>query len=226
MEVAQSISIRNKIIGILAKRARVAAGKNQQECADLLGCSPAIYRQYEQGKRGLSLPQLEALAYLFDIPTVSLWDDGHAPPEEAQAESLPLDQMMNLRRRILAVQFRRCRQTAGLSQREIGELLGCSSYIVSQYERGIRDIPLAGLEVVAERCGHALADFVDEETIPLAQAEQQRRRLVRLDELSPDTRDFVLKPTNALYLRIAMLLSTMKASDLRQIAETLLDITY
>jgi hypothetical protein len=50
--------------------------------------------------------------------------------------------------------------------------------------------------------------------------------LVQLNELPPDVRDFVLSPTNALYLRIAMLLSAMKADSLRQIAETLLDITY
>ena len=47
-----------------------------------------------------------------------------------------------------------------------------------------------------------------------------------LEELPPDVRDFALKPTNALYLRIAMQLSAMKADPLRQIAETLLDITY
>ena len=46
-----------------------------------------------------------------------------------------------------------------------------------------------------------------------------------LSELAPDVREFVLKPTNALYLRIAMLLSAMKADSLRQIAEHLLDIT-
>jgi hypothetical protein len=48
----------------------------------------------------------------------------------------------------------------------------------------------------------------------------------RLDELSPDMRDFILNPTNTLYLRIAMLASNLAADQLRQIAETLLDITY
>jgi hypothetical protein len=60
----------------------------------------------------------------------------------------------------------------------------------------------------------------------LGQREQLRRVMAQLDALPPDVREFVLNPTNALYLRIAMLLSTMKADHLRQIAETLLDITY
>jgi transcriptional regulator with XRE-family HTH domain len=226
METAQTIAIRCKIVGILVKRARIDAGKSMRECSELLGCSPAIYSRYEQGNRGFSLPQLEALAHFFDVPLASLWDDGHVSPGGTQDEALPMAQIIALRRRILAVKLRQCRQTAGLSQREMSQLLGRTVNMVSLYERGMRDIPLAELEVVAERCGHSLVEFMDEETIPPSQAEQQRRIMAQLDALPPDVREFVLSPTNALYLRIAMLLSTMKADHLRQIAEALLDITY
>ena len=47
-----------------------------------------------------------------------------------------------------------------------------------------------------------------------------------LNELSPEVREFILKPTSRPYLRIALLLSAMKADSLREIAETLLDITH
>lgn len=226
MEAPQVTSIRNKIIGILVKRARLQAGKSQRECAEFLGCSPFAFSQFEQGRKGLSLPQLEALAYYLDVPPASLWDDQLAQTDGADQEGLPMAQMMLIRRKILAVQFRQCRQASGLTQRDIGGLLGRSANIVSQYERGLRDIPLAELEIVAEHCGKVLADFVDEETIPLSPAQQDRQALTRLDELPSEVRDFALNPTNALYLRVAMYLSVLKADDLRQIAETLLDITY
>jgi transcriptional regulator with XRE-family HTH domain len=226
MDAVQQISIRNKIIGILIKRTRLNAGKSQRVCADLLGCSPFTFGQYERGRRGLSLPQLEALAYLFDVPVENLLNDNQAPPAGPREESLPMDQIMMLRRKMLAVQFRKCRQIAGLSQREIAGLVGCSARTISLYERGQRDIPLAELEIVARQCGQQLADFLDEQTAPLGQAEQERQILAHLNELPPDVRDFVLKPSNALYLRVAMLLSAMKADSLRQIAETILDITY
>jgi transcriptional regulator with XRE-family HTH domain len=183
-----------------------------------------MYSQCEQGRRGFSLPELEAMAYLFEVPPASLWDDELSSVSED--EKLPLPQLLALRRKMLAIQFRQCREGAEVSRREMAQLLGCSTYRVSQYERGNRDIPLAELEIVVDACEKRLADFVDEETIPLGRAERQRQTLARLDELPPDVRDFVLNPTHALYLRIAMLLSTMKADDLRQIAETLLDITY
>lgn len=226
MDTEQSIAIRDRIIGILVKRARLEAGKSQRDCAEFLGCSPSTFSQYEQGSRGLSLPQLEALAHWFEVPLDSLWNDRYAVSEEPEDESLPMEQLMQLRRKMLAVKVRKCREQSDLSQRQMSELLGCSTYLISQYERGARDIPLAELEIVAEHCGKSLDDFMDDETIPLGRAERQRRMLARLEELSPDVRDFALKPTNALYLRIAMQLSAMKADHLRQIAETLLDITY
>lgn len=226
MEAVQTVAIRNKIVGLLVKRARLNAGKSMRECGELLGCSPTIYGQHERGNRGFSMPQLEALAHFFDVPLASLWDDGHVSPEEVPEEALPMDQMLMLRRRILAIKLRQCRQKAGLTQRELSQLLGCTPNMISLYERGMRDIPLAELEMVAEHCGHSLDEFIDEETIPLGQREQLRRIMAQLDALPPDVREFVLNPTNALYLRIAMLLSTMKADHLRQIAETLLDITY
>jgi transcriptional regulator with XRE-family HTH domain len=226
METPHTVSIRNKIIGALVKRARLKAGESQRACAEFLGCSVFAFSQYERGQKGLSLPQLEALAYLFDVPAASLWDEAHEQPADLKDELLPIAQMMALRRRILAVEFRQCRRAAGLTQREMGQLLGCSANMISQYERSRRDIPLADLEVVSEECGHALADFLDDETIPLSRAAEERLALARVKELSPEVRDFVLKPSNALYLRIAMTLSALKTDSLRQIAETLLEITY
>ena len=39
MEASQSVAIRNKIIGILVRRARSTARKSQRECAEALGIS-------------------------------------------------------------------------------------------------------------------------------------------------------------------------------------------
>jgi transcriptional regulator with XRE-family HTH domain len=225
MDARQTIAIRNRIVSILVKRARLNAAKSQQECADFLGCSPSMFSQYERGVRGLSLPQLEALAYFLDVPVESLLDP-EQPYELQEEEQLPMSQIMELRQRILAVQLRKCREASGLTQQEMGDLLGCSAYMISQYESGKSEIPLAELELAASHCGRKLDDFLDDSTVPRGPGVRQGRILARLDELPPDVREFVLKPTNSLYLRIAMLLSDLKADHLRSIAETLLDITY
>jgi transcriptional regulator with XRE-family HTH domain len=226
MDASQAIAIRNRIIGILVKRARLAASKSQRECADFLGCSPYMFGQYEAGQRGMSLPQLEALAHFLHLPLSSLWDETDVLDSEEPAEPLPIAQLMLLRRKVLAIQLRQCRDAVGLTQQELAKLLGRSAYIVSQYEQAKRDVPLAELEIIAEQGNRGLADFMDEQALPLDQDDQDRQALTQLGELDPQVREFVLKPTNALYMRIAMLLSSLKADSLRQIAETILDITY
>jgi hypothetical protein len=68
--------------------------------------------------------------------------------------------------------------------------------------------------------------FLDEQTTPPSTETPKRISEETLAELPPDVRDFVSNPINALYVRIAMKLSTLSVGDLRQIAETLLDITF
>lgn len=226
MEVSQAVDIRNKIIGTLVRQARLDAGKTQRECAEILGCSPSTFSYYERGHKGLALPEIEALACFFDVPLQSLLDGSQTLAQEEEEEPLPLLQLMQVRQKILAVQFRKCREDAGLAQEQLADLLDISSYRLSQYETAERQIPLAELEIAAEQCGRTLHDFTDEESLPIGRAQEERQMMARLNELSPEVREFVLKPTNRLYLRIALLLSAMKVDSLREIAETLLDITY
>jgi transcriptional regulator with XRE-family HTH domain len=226
MEVPQAVDIRNKIIGTLVRQARLEAGRTQRECAEILGCSPSTFSYYERGHKGLALPELEALAYFFEVPLKALLDGSQALAQEEEEEPLPLLQLMQIRQKILAVQFRKCREDAGLTQEQMADLLDVSSYRVSQYEAAERHIPLAELENAAQQCGRALHDFFDKEGLPMGRAERDRQRMARLTELSPEVQEFVLKPSNQLYLRIALLLSAMRTDSLREIAETLLDITY
>lgn len=221
----QAVSIRFKTIGVLVKRARLKAGKSQEECAALLGCSLSELDQYEHGQTGLSLPQLEALAYLFDIPPETLWDTETAPAKDAPEENPPLAQLMRLRTKVLGIKLRQCRLSAGLSEAEVGQALEQPSTVVSEYELGNRQIPLAELEIAAEKCGQSLAFFRDDQMIPLGPSVQARQDLAHLDQLPADIRKFALSVDNALYLRIALLLSVMETDDLRQMAEAILGTT-
>ncbi len=226
MGVPQAVDIRNKIIGTLVRQARLNAGKTQRECAEILGCSPSTFSYYERGHKGLALPEIEALACFLDVPLQALLDSSQAQAQEQEEEPPPLSRLMQVRQKILAVQFRKCREEAGFSQEQMANLLDVSSYRVSQYEAAGRQIPLAELEIAAEHCGRTLLNFVDEGNLPVGRAERDRRMMARLNELSPEVREFVLKPANRPYLRIALSLSAIKTDSLREIAETLLDVTH
>ncbi len=49
-------TLRNKIIGVLLRDARLRAGKTLQDCAAVLDCSPGTITQFELGRKPLSPP--------------------------------------------------------------------------------------------------------------------------------------------------------------------------
>ena len=78
----KALDVRTKMIGVLLRAARLKARRTLKECADQLGCTPHMVSQYEYGRRGISLPELELLAALFDLPVNHLWEEELAVFEE------------------------------------------------------------------------------------------------------------------------------------------------
>jgi transcriptional regulator with XRE-family HTH domain len=164
------------------------------------------------------------MAYFLSLPITYFWDED-AIPEEKEMDR-PVDEILTIRRKIIGVLLRQARLDAGKSQKQCAEALSCSAGRISQYERGQRDVPLPELEALADFLEVPIAHFLDEQASPLSREAQKGGGVETFAELPPDVRDFVSNPTNVLYLRIAMQLSTLSVDVLRQIAETLLDITF
>jgi transcriptional regulator with XRE-family HTH domain len=217
----EAMMSRNRIIGIALRDARNRASKSKKECAEALGVSTATITSYEEGRKQISLPELEVLAYLFDVPANVFWD------EEAQLAAeervIPLDQVMQLRQRIVGALLRQARIREGKTQQDLAELLGCSSRKVSSYEYGEKGIPLVELEVLASALDQPLSYFVGDWA---DSGEQKLESYQVFQQLPKDIREFVSLPINRSYLELAMRLATMPAGALRQIAEGLLEITY
>ena len=225
MYTREAMAIRSKMIGVLLRNARVKAGKSRKDCAAVLGRSPDTISRFEYGRKDITLPQLEVLAYFLGLPITYFWDKDAIPEEEEMDR--PVDDVMIIRRKIIGVLLRQARLDAGKNQKQCAEALNCSVDRISRYELGRSDIPLPELEALADFLGVPITYFLDEQTTPPSEGvPRQVRGMETSVELPPDVGDFVSNPTNALYIRIAMKLSTLSVDDLRQIAETLLDITF
>jgi transcriptional regulator with XRE-family HTH domain len=224
MYTREAMAIRSKIIGVLLRNARMKAGKSRKDCAAVLGCSPGTISQLEYGRKDITLPQLEVLAYFLGLPITYFWDEDVILEEEEIDR--PVDEIMTIRHKIIGVLLRQARLDASKSQKQCAQALNCSAGRISQYERGQRGIPLPELEALADFLDVSITHFLDEQTAPLSKEAPKGIDVETFAELPPDVRDFVSNPTNALYIRIAMKLSTLSVDVLRQIAETLLDITF
>lgn len=219
------LELRNRIIGLLLRKKREAARKALPECAAALGISVSTLKAYEEGRKTISLPELEALAYVLSVPVAELWDvDEDAQPEDDR--SLPLPQIISLRQRIVGALLRQARIEAGLSQKDLADAVSRPVSRIVAYEYGELPIPFVELEQLAERLQRPIEYFLDDSDGPLG---EWRRRTVawkRFCQLPKEVQDFVLRPSNIRYLEIAMRLAQMPAGELRAIAEGLLEITY
>ena len=225
-EIDMTRAMRAKILGVLLKDARLAAGKTIRDCADLLGCSVSSCTAYEAGSKSLSLPQLELLAYFFKTPLTHFW--GGQAISEAQQNSpaeLPSESLTDLRDRIIGAQLRAARKQLKVRLQDLAEEAGVSPGRLSAYELGRRPVPLPQLEALVARRGLTLEHFLERQG-PVGEWDSARRDFERFQQLPPELREFVSQPLNESYLRLARQLSLLSADKLRGIAESLLDITY
>jgi transcriptional regulator with XRE-family HTH domain len=218
------VELRSRIVGLLLRAARERAGKSKRECAEAIGVSSRTMTAYEEGSKPISLPELEVLGYLLDIPASEIWQENATL--EPTGEKPALGEVMALRQRIVGALLRKARLEAGLSLKELAEVMRCSSGRISAYEYGRRPIPFAELELAAERLGVSVEYFLGDRSGPIGEWHRTEENWRRFSALPREVQDFVLHPLNIKYLEVAMKLSEMSVGDLRQIAEGLLDITY
>lgn len=220
----ETLSLQDRIIGLLLRDARERAEKTKRECAAALGVSSGTITAYEEGRKPISLPELEVLAYVLDIPVAHFWEQD--PQLTAEEEPLPLQEVLALRHRIVGALLRRARLEADLSQKELADKLGCSPGHISAYEYGKRPVPLTELKLLAQHLNLSLGYFLDTQEGPVGEWHQQERAWRHFRELPEEMQKFIAQPINIKYLEVAMKLAQMPAGGLRDIAEGLLDITY
>ena len=150
-------AIRLKIMGTLLRHARLSAGRSQAELAAALHVSRHHYAQHEHGKREISLPQLEHVAELCGVPLGYFFDD----EAEVEEETLEITHEVapRIKRKILGSLLRQARELAGKSQKECAELLGASTRLISQYERGDKELSSAEIQVLAPHLGVEVSYF-------------------------------------------------------------------
>jgi transcriptional regulator with XRE-family HTH domain len=216
------VAVRSKTLGAVMRNARKARGKSQKETAALIGVSSGMLSSYERGLKMISLPELELLALTLEFPLKYFLDPD--PDVTFQKTVVNPEMLLTLRRRIIGAQLRAHRMEIGLSIRKLAKQTGLPASRISAYERGLRKIPLNDLESLAQALGHYLEEYIADDG-PIAERETNLQVLELFSNLPPDLRDFLSKPINEPYLRLAKQLSELSVEKLRTVAEGLLEIT-
>ncbi len=218
--------LRNRILGIRIRNVRDQSRMSRRECAAAIGVSVNRFAGYETGQKAISLPELELLSCFLEVTLASFREDASVNESETGKSQLPNPEIfLSLRHRIVGARLKQLRTSLERTQRDIAEVLGCSSSTMSDYEYGRRAIPISELEVLCRALNVPLDYFIDQDS-EVGHWHKRQAEYEKFIGLPAELRDFILLPINISYLELAVKLSKMPANSLREIAEGLLEITY
>ncbi len=222
MTDSPALILRAKMLGAILREARLNANLSISEVADIIGTTKGTISSYEHGRRIISLPEIELLAFRLDTSLEYLISS--TLPEPDEEDDFDPEVFISLRHRIIGALIRKRRGDSGMTIKALAEVVGISSRRMGSYERGEQPIPLTELEVIVEALGESIYDYLDDEG-PVGEWLTTNKAFKNFMDFSPEIREFLCKPGNETYVQIAKQLSEIPVEKLRILAETLLDIT-
>jgi transcriptional regulator with XRE-family HTH domain len=216
-------ALRNKMLGVLLKDAREAAHRKIRDVAESIGMTSSMLSALESGRRSITLPELESLAYTYDVPIRHFLYNAKYLNAEAR-EPIDLNRLVAIRQKMISTKLRQLRSDQHLNLGELAKKTGLTVRRIKAYENGVRPIPLSDLESIASAVGVEADSFLEYHG-PVGEWELNRESDNQFQKLPSDIRHFAAQPLHEPFLRLAMKLSELPARRLREIAEGILDIT-
>ena len=218
-------SLRAKIIGTLIRDARLAAEVEIEDCARVIGVSNEQFEAYELGAQSISLPELECVAYLLEVPIDHFWESETVTSDKGNKESPDLVQLIKIRHRMVGALLRKSRMEAGISLEALREQVQIDPSQLEAYELGLQPVPISDLETICSKLNRSIKEFQDKHG-PVGEWSAKRRAVKDFMDMPLDFQTFVSRPVNRPYLELAIRLSEVSVDRLRAVAEGLLEITY
>jgi transcriptional regulator with XRE-family HTH domain len=218
MSKKQARFLRAKMLGALMREARLDAGKSLKESAELIGCGSSTLSSYENGRKSISLPELEILAFHLDMPLRQFLSPSAEELEEDR--EIKPEIMIMLRQRMIGAMLRQYRSEKDLSIRQLAELIEMPPSRLSAYERGERPIPIPDLETILDVLKLPMDHFMNKEGL-VGEWHRTQRAFEQFSQLPTELRDFFVHPENETYLRIASRLGELELNKLEAVLDAL-----
>jgi transcriptional regulator with XRE-family HTH domain len=216
-QTGSKLSFSSEALAEGLKIAREASGKSTTECSQLLGISASRLRSYESGRYLPSLPELESLAYIYNIPLPALLEPQSLPKYIHQPNADQLKQLLDIRLRIIATRLQLARENQSISYKELAKQTAIPASRIKKYERGEQPIPLNELTALSEALGLEFENLIDRES-PIGAWQTTLVKMQSFSELPEETQAYALNPANQPYLALIKRLQAIGQENFEQLA--------
>lgn len=217
------VQLRTKKIGLLLQDARLSARFEPTECSEALGIPVEQYLSYENGKTAPTLPEIEVLAYILNVPLEHFW--GSQSVNTRKKDKQDFQRLLSLRNRVVQTRLRKTIQDNGITFGQLTEKTGFSKEDLEQILEGNAPVSMPELELFCTALNIRIDDFQDQKGA-VGEWHRRQQSLEKFDKLTPGLQEFVSKPVNHPFIEVAQRLSNLSVDKLRNLAESLLEITY
>ena len=218
------LQIRTKKLGLLIYDARLAAGKTLEECSKMTGIDKNRLAAIERGYNAPTLPEIEIISYVFNIPTEHFWGNKTLSTKNYEEQAAKFKQLISLRHKIIGANIINKRKIQDISAADIADKTNIDLKIYEQYETGVLEIPIPQLELIAKELQCPIEDFFDLKGI-IGQWRNDLEETNKIKSLPENLKEFVSKPVNVPFIELAIRLSELDVNRIRTVAEGLLEIT-
>jgi transcriptional regulator with XRE-family HTH domain len=218
------LQIRTKKLGLLIYDARLAAGKSLLECSQITGIDENRLDSIEKGYNAPTLPEVEILSYVFNIPTEHFWGNQTLSTRNNTEQSEKFKKLLTLRHKIIGANLISKRKLLDIPVAEIAGKTNIDQKIYEQYENGTLEIPIPHLELIAKELQCPIEDFFETKGL-IGQWRTELEETNKIKSLPDHLKEFVSKPVNVPYIELAIRLSELDVNRIRSVAEGLLEIT-
>ncbi|MCW5876303.1 MAG: helix-turn-helix transcriptional regulator [Anaerolineales bacterium] len=220
MSEDQALQLRAKILGVLLRGARLSSGKSMKDLGAVIGVSASTLGAIERGESAPSLPELELLAYVLDVPVAHFWSEQLAYTGTLPGPGPEARPLLALRHRSIGAQLRQARSDRGLSQKDLAERTGISASRIRRYENGETPVPLPELEQLAGVLQTPIEAFTDKAG-PIGEWRAAQNARQALEEMPAELQEFVADPQNRPYLDLARRLQAVSLERLAELKDGL-----
>jgi len=202
------------------KKAREACGKTIKDVSQSLGISNNRLRSYEEGKLTPSLPELESLSFLYNVPLAAMFDTQLITEYVHEPQNHSLQSLLQIRNHFIGTHLQLARENFGKTVNELARELKIPSSRLKKYERGELAIPLNDLQKLYQAVNRKISDILDKES-PIGMWQELNMQISSLKEISQENREFFLTEENQPYLDLARQMKTIGRDQFTSLSESL-----
>jgi len=224
-----TINSKDKSLNIeyLAKNlniAREACGKTVKACSLLLDIPTSRLKNYEAGKFVPSLPEIEALSFLYRIPILAFFQQDASKNYIHTPESVQIKRLVEIRQLIIGTRIHLAREKAEMSMKQLSKTTSIPASRIKRYEEGTKPIGLDDLQKIIDALNLDLDDFFDHES-PLGNWQNTQSKNIAFEHLPEEIKDFIADPNNLRYLKVALNLSEISIDTFNNLSDSLAELT-